>query len=629
MMTVKSMVPSPEDGTLPPRAARSGDTEPVSAQRIVRSDDAPNDVPEKRAPTYRDPLGHTFETDRYSGIEEIGRGGSSVVIRAFDKEILRDVAIEIFDGASAQDGTEVDRFAEEARITGQLEHPNIVPIYELSIDQNNRRFLSMKLIEGVTLDDTLLRLGDERLDPIHLAELLQVFVKVCDAVAFAHSRGVLHRDLKPKNVMISDFGQVYVLDWGIARLQTWAVEHSGPRIRVGADDGAASEPDPPGVFMGTACYMSPEQLRGQHASLDARADVFALGATLYQILTQRTPLTADTARAIWMRKPAPTLTSPDRVVSGGRVPPELARIAMRALAFEPSERYPSVAELKRDIEAFQRGAWDLPRVRLDAGSIVVREGEPGDAAYVVLDGTCVAFRSDDGEEVELRVMGPGDVFGEMAVFSRKPRSASVRAATDVRLLVVTGEVLSKALGLNSWTGAFVKALADRFREADQRLRAIDRGTPPSSRNPSRLTLPSVTGDGVPDRERSWFRRAAMELPHKTAGSGTVLLSGEASENTAYIIVEGRCVEYAGDGESETVLRELSPGDVIGETAVLSGRTRTRVRAVTDVELLVVASEVLWTALRDQSWVAIFVKSLASRLSEANDRLHAAEKPAGG
>jgi serine/threonine-protein kinase len=402
----------------------------------------------------------------------IAVGGSSVVVRAFDKDILRDVAIKILDPALTNDGSEVDRFAEEARINGQLEHPSIVPIYELGVDQLGRQFLCMKLVRGVTLEETILRLGERRLDPMHLAELLQVFVKVCDAVSFAHSRGVLHRDLKPRNIMVSDFGQVYVLDWGIARLRPKGADPKSLRVRISAADVERSGLDSPGSLVGTAYYMAPEQLRGKHDELDERVDVFSLGATLYQILTGQPPLTPEIVRAIWLNKDAPAVTPPEKLASGGNVPPELSRITAKAIAHDPRERYASVADLKRDVEAFQRGAWDLPRVRLPAGTVIMQEGEPGDSAHVVVEGRCVAYRGSVGSEVILRVMGPGEVFGETAVFSHKPRSASVKAATDVVLLVVTGEVLSKALGLNSWMGAFVKALADRFREADQRVREL-------------------------------------------------------------------------------------------------------------------------------------------------------------
>jgi serine/threonine protein kinase len=415
------------------------------------------------------PADPSLETDRYSEVEVIGRGGSGVVIRALDKDILRDVAIKIVDPSLATDGSAMGRFTEEARITGQLEHPSIVPIYELGVDQRGRRFLCMKLIEGATLEATLNRLGEARLSPVHLSQLLQVFVKVCDAVSFAHNRGVLHRDLKPTNVMVSDFGQVYVLDWGIARLRSGRPQ-VGHRVRVSAETSDIPDLDPPGSFVGTACYMAPEQLQGRHHELDERTDVFALGATLYQILTGRPPLTPEIVRATWMRKEAPPIAPPETLAAASVVPQELSRIAMRALAYDADGRYGSVEGLKEDIEAFQRGVWELPRVTFSAGSVILREGEPGDCAYVVVEGRCAAYQVDGQSEVQLRVMGPGEVFGETAVFSSKPRTATVKAVTEVVLLVVTGDVLSKAVGLNSWMGAFVKTLADRFREADQRRR---------------------------------------------------------------------------------------------------------------------------------------------------------------
>jgi CRP-like cAMP-binding protein len=152
----------------------------------------------------------------------------------------------------------------------------------------------------------------------------------------------------------------------------------------------------------------------------------------------------------------------------------LSHIALRALSYDPEERYQSVAEFKHAVEWFQRGAWDMPRERFTAGGVIIVEGEPGDAAYVILEGQCMAYHVENGLEVALRTMGVGDVFGETAVFSQGPRSASVKAVTDVLLLVVTRDVLSRALGLNSWMGAFVRTLAERFREADERLRGGQR-----------------------------------------------------------------------------------------------------------------------------------------------------------
>jgi hypothetical protein len=403
----------------------------------------------------------TLDADRFKPLGVLGRGGSSVVIRAFDRDLLREVAIKILAADPSDGSSEVTRFTEEARITGQLEHPNIVPIYEYGLDRSGRRFLCMKVVEGRTLEDALHGLGDARLDPEHLAEFLQVFVKVCDAISFAHSRNVIHRDLKPTNIMLSEFGQVYVLDWGVAR-------------RMVADHGAHGL-DPPGALIGTACYMAPEQVQGKHDALDARTDVFALGATLYQVLTGRPPLTPEIIRALWMCKTPGEITPPDRFAPAERIPLELARICLRAMSYDPEKRYASVLDLKREIELFQRGSWELPRVSFEAGSIIVTEGDSASEAYVIVEGQCSVFHVDGSVEVELRVMGPGDVFGETAVFSAKPRSASVKAVTNVVVLVVTSQALSTAVGLNSWMGAFVKAVANRFRDVDERLRAFEQG----------------------------------------------------------------------------------------------------------------------------------------------------------
>jgi len=593
--------------------------DPVSTQRPVSSQgprpaDYPTVAPGDRA-------GQALETRRYSEREVIGIGGSGVVVRAFDRDILRDVAIKILDPELTTQGLEMDRFAAEARITGQLEHPNIVPVYELGVDQLGRQFLCMKLVQGVTLDEMLSRLGDARLDPVHLAELLQVLVKVCDAVSFAHSRGVLHRDLKPRNVMVSDFGQVYVLDWGIARLRPPFVDQKGPRVRVSPGEDELSDLDPPGSLLGTACYTAPEQLRGEHETLDERTDVFALGATLYQVLTGVPPLTAEIVRAIWMRREAAPIAPADEL-AGSQVPPELSRIAMRAIAYDARDRYASVADLKRDIEAFQRGAWDLPRMRLPSGTIIIREGERGDAAYVILEGRCVAYRGEGADEIELRVMGPGEVFGETAVFSHKPRTANVKTVSEVVLLVVTGDVLSKALGLNSWMGAFVKALADRFREADQRLRAVERGSggqePPLS--VPRPSPPEASGTELLGALEA-LRLASANLPRETLAAGSVIVREGDAGDAAYVILAGHCVDYRSEGTTVVDERTMGPGDVFGETAVLSGNVATRsVRATDTVEVVVVKREVLSNALGMQSWMGVFVKALADRLREAEERL---------
>jgi serine/threonine-protein kinase len=272
--------------------------------------------------------------------------------------------------------------------------------------------------------------------------------------------------------MMSDFGQVYVMDWGVARVAPGSSRRREANLELGHPDGAEANPDPPGALIGTPCYMAPEQLMGKHDELDERTDVFALGAILYQILAGQPPRLPNSLPTLMMRKGRMEIPPPEQIATG--IPAELSRIALKAMAHEPAGRYPSVNDLKKDIEQFQRGAWHLPRAMFCAGAVIICEGEPGESAYIIVEGRCVAFRSEATGEVLLREMGPGDVFGETAVFSNKPRSASVKAITDVVLMVVTGDILSSALGLNFWMGSFVKALAERFREVDERLRQLEK-----------------------------------------------------------------------------------------------------------------------------------------------------------
>lgn len=406
---------------------------------------------------------------------EIGRGGMCSVRRAFDRGIRRHTAVKVLHPSLR---AQMERFFAEAQITGQLEHPNIVPVHELGTDENGQHYFSMKLVEGETLEEALARAGDRRLAPGPLHGFLKIFVKVCEAVAYAHSRGVVHRDLKPSNVMIGAFGQVYVMDWGIARVMADRSDvdlgHRPPR------------PETPGVLIGTAHYMPPEQARGLHEQVDERSDVFSLGATLYHILTGRPPYQGRTHLAVAVLASQGAVQPPE-VVVGRVVHPTLSRIAMKAMAPDPAHRYRSASELLHAVEAFLNGAWELPEQCFAAGTAIVVEGEPGETAYVVTSGACVVCRYEDGERRVLGALGPGDVFGETAVFSAKPRTATVEAVTDVTVMLVSREALTETLGLNTWMGTFVTALAERFRETNDRLRALEREL---ARRPE--------GSGLPD-----------------------------------------------------------------------------------------------------------------------------------
>ncbi len=408
--------------------------------------------------------GERFD-ERFVTLGEIGRGGMGTVQRVFDQRLLRELAIKVLDPRHGGHERRLARFLEEARVTGQLEHPNIVPVHDLGSGGDACWYFSMKLVQGVTLQQIIERAGPERLEPDTLADLLQVFVKCCEAIAFAHSKGVIHRDLKPSNIMVGEFGQVYVMDWGVARLR-------GAAPSAG-DGGSITETDAPGDVIGTPAYMSPEQARGAHELVDERSDVFTLGATLYHLLVGRPPYDGRTYYAVLIQALQRRCLTPEEI--DPRVPPALSRIAMRAMAADPADRFAGAGELQRALEDFLRGGWHLPAESFAAGTVILNEGDPGEAAYIISKGRCEVFKSGaDGAPRVLRVMGPGEVFGETAILTRAPRTASIRAVDDVTLLVVREAALTEALGLNAWMGSFVTALARRFREVDARVGDLER-----------------------------------------------------------------------------------------------------------------------------------------------------------
>jgi tRNA A-37 threonylcarbamoyl transferase component Bud32 len=443
------------EGTKRPASARAvGQSPPSAAQPLAVS--GPGDF------------------GRFEDEGEVARGGMSSIHRVVDLRLGRRQAMKVLDPSSEPDARAVERFVYEARITGQLDHPNIVPIYDLGLDAGGApAFITMKLVAGESLADFLDRAGDDRLGSRLLERALQILLKVCDAVAFAHGRGIIHCDIKPANIMIGSHGQVYMMDWGLAVATATST----------ADAAKNWSPRPlrQGTVTGTPAYMSPEQALGKVDHLDFRTDVYGLGATLYRLLTGRPPHAAETVYATVEKAQTGVVPPPTEVARDRRLPPELCRIAMKALAADPARRYQTVEALKEDLESFQRGGGWLPIQTFAKGEVIVREGDTAQAAYILIEGVVEVYKTVDDRRVTLRLMGPGEVFGEAAVFMSQPRTASVAAKSDVRVRVVTADSLDLELSQNTWMGALVKALAERFRDLDAQLTRLNQAV--ASGNP--------------------------------------------------------------------------------------------------------------------------------------------------
>jgi eukaryotic-like serine/threonine-protein kinase len=279
--------------------------------------------------------------DRYQLGEAIGRGGMGEVIAARDQQIGREVAIKLMQSRAPSERA-IARFVREAQIQGRLDHPAIVPVHELGRDLDGRPFFAMKKLAGTTLAALL---------DAPRPRLLRAFVDVCLAVEFAHTRGFIHRDLKPDNIMLGDFGEVYVLDWGVAKV---IGEPDGPPIEDVSGELATAA----GVAIGTAGYMAPEQARGV-PDLDARADVYSLGCVLFELLSGERLLpkgAGGLATAIAGIDGRPSLRAPDR-----EIPPELDALCDRATARDRKDRIATARELGDSVQHYLDGDRDLAR----------------------------------------------------------------------------------------------------------------------------------------------------------------------------------------------------------------------------------------------------------------------------
>jgi serine/threonine-protein kinase len=400
---------------------------------------------------------------RYDDRGEIGRGGMGTVHDSFDRLLLRSVAMKLIEPGHAAAPTAV-RFVEEAQITGQLDHPNIVPVYDFGRLADHRAYITMKLVTGQTLSEVIQQLHQNGSESQDLERVLRYLLKVCEAISFAHARGVIHQDLKPANIMIGSHGQVYVMDWGLGRLRDAERSHSGRAPDVAISGSSANRSG----LEGTISYMAPEQAQGRHAEIDHRTDVFALGAVLYEVLTCRPPFRGPVNAAL--ARAAVADVEPPELVAGDALPPGLCEIAMRAMRRDPAERYQSVDELHQALEGFLRGGGWFATRRFRAGQVIVAEGDSADAAYVIVEGSCDVQRGAGSQRELLRTLQPGDVFGETALLSAEPRTATVTAREPVTVKVVTREAFDRELGHSAWLGALVRQLAQRFLELERRVR---------------------------------------------------------------------------------------------------------------------------------------------------------------
>jgi serine/threonine protein kinase len=308
-------------------------------------------------------LEHDNTIKRFSGIKTIGLGGIGSVLSGYESSLKRDIAIKILRPAYRSKKKFLNRFIREARATAQIEHPNIVPVHELGVMDELGVFFTMKKVEGENLRTVIQKLNEN--DPEYIAKytrsrLLEIFVAACNGVAFAHSKGIIHRDLKPANVMLGDFGEVLVMDWGL-------VKYIGDKNQLDEEQkidletnigGLGSKNDSmmtlDGSISGTPAFMAPEQASGRINEIDELSDLYSLGAILYTILTMKSsPFDEKLTTNEVLSHVVNNYFSPPRKRSPKlKIPKELEAICLKAMQRNKEDRYASVKDLIRDIHNF-------------------------------------------------------------------------------------------------------------------------------------------------------------------------------------------------------------------------------------------------------------------------------------
>ncbi len=441
----------------------------------------PPGQPSRDEELFRQTFSRGYSDSKYTIRKRLTAGGMGEVYLALDKDFQRHTAMKVILPELRGNFHIIESFIKEARITSQLEHSNIIPVHDLGYLPNHGIFFTMKLMKGKPLNEILHEM--EMKNPKYVKKydmymLLGIIRKICDAVAFAHSQQVIHRDIKPHNIMVGEFGEVLLMDWGLAKKITTSSSPDSGKIsaaNIPAADSSLHDEDwiatELGVVKGSPAYMSPEQAMGNVAEMDYQSDIFLLGATLYHIFTFYPPyLGDDILEVVQMARnyelmPLETYTT-DQV----KIPNDLGRIIMKALSRDKTDRYNNINEMIEDIDDFLKGEMNFCHRFYEKGSVLMREGESGSESFLIVKGKLQVDKQHAGKLIPISTLRKGDIVGEMSLITSERRSATVTALEDTEVLVLTQELFTQHLTkLPPWLGKTIYLLAERLKAANDKL----------------------------------------------------------------------------------------------------------------------------------------------------------------
>ncbi len=284
---------------------------------------------------------------RYDIEDVVSQGGEKDIFRAKDVQTNRYIALAKLRKNCVKSRSKREEFLREARLTAALQHPNIMPVYDLGFDENHEPFFTMRLMKGTSLDDLIENKEAE------LPELLTIFIKICDAISYAHSKGIVHLDLKPENILLGKFGEVLVADWGISKIANERVKTNTVR-GIDIDSALLNSITATGVVKGTPGYLAPEQMDTKFGRKNEKTDIFSLGAILFKILTGKKAIRAQTLNN-YKKQLLEGVIPPSKQFPKLHLDKSLEAVCMKAMALNPNSRYSDVRQIIADIQAFQNG----------------------------------------------------------------------------------------------------------------------------------------------------------------------------------------------------------------------------------------------------------------------------------
>ncbi|GEM_PF-1080737 len=412
--------------------------------------------------------------DRYHKADDLGEGGLAKVISRFDSRLNRIVAVKELREENHSDPDFLNAFITEARMISYLDHPGVATVYDTHLNESQQLCYSMQLVDGQTLAAFLAyNMQPEVVNENYLFDVLNIFTKLCETLAFIHDKGAIHLDLKPENIMLGHYGEVMIMDWGNAHLYDSSLYEDYVRKYLPADSDGNTELKSAEAIVGTPLYMSPEQTLSRE-NLGPSSDIFSIGVVVYELLTGQRPFAAPVVDDIVEK--VRTLLPPPVHELNPDIPLRLSHIIQKMMQKAPGDRHQSAHELLNDIQAAQTSGQAFPEWEIAAGHLIFQEGDVGDFTIRIKSGKVEISKDDEGAKKVLAELGPGDVLGEMSVFSNIPRTATAITLEDtVVYLMRSAEVNAEMEKLSPWVSQMINALSTRFEVLNQKVMELEKG----------------------------------------------------------------------------------------------------------------------------------------------------------